>query len=74
MIAGGHTPNIEKVMEASYCDPAKENCERYRQQLLEQQIFEKASIGKIITSEDIKQFNSAGPLQWINANNFDGEI
>lgn len=65
MKGGGHTPNIEKVMEAGYCNPNIENCDRYKQQFLEREIFEKASFGLKITNEDLQKFNSAGELKWI---------
>lgn len=64
MPGGGHTPNIETVIEAGNCDPKKETCEEYRQQLLEVNIFEKASMGKLITPIEINEFNSSGKLHW----------
>lgn len=67
MLGGGHTPNIEKVMESRYCDPTKENCDHYKQQLIELNIFEKATRGIKISKEDIQSFNSAGTDQWVDS-------
>jgi hypothetical protein len=64
MAGGGHMPNIEKVMEASYCNPTIEKCERYQQQLIELYIFEKAARGLVVSQADLDLFNNAGSSQW----------
>jgi proline iminopeptidase len=65
LLGGGHTPNIEKVIESSYCKPEVENCEEYKQRFIQVNIFEMAVRGLKISAADIEKLNYSGPAQWI---------
>lgn len=67
LLKGGHTPNLELLIEASYCDSKSRNCKQHQ---LEVNIFEKAARGELISSGEIQEFNSSGDLQWTDSRQY----
>ncbi len=65
MPEGGHTPSLEMVIESGYCSNSKDvDCDRYKQQIIQASIFEKAVNAEIITPQDLQNFNQAGEKKW----------
>ena len=65
MKGGGHVSNLEKLIEAGYCDASKPDCIRYKQQKTQSYLFEKAVNAKKITDKDIELFNGLGTSRWM---------
>lgn len=64
LLKGGHAPNLELLLESSYCDAKNRNCKQHQ---IEVNIFEKAARGEKISSSELQEFNSSGDLQWTDS-------